>query len=93
MDVSWTFGPPTVSLTCPCRPGFVYKNASTLAIHKKTSKTHQNWVNINERKDALSRSKDFENEIERLRCRLEHKEQIEKQLLARISFLEKQIYL
>ena len=83
----------TASLTCPCRPGFVYKTASTLASHVRTSKAHQNWVTSNERKDAMTRSKEFENEIERLRRKLEHKELVEKQLLARIAFLEGQLYI
>lgn len=38
-----------------------------------------------------ARSKDFENQVERLTRRLEHKEEIEKELLARIRTLEEQV--
>ncbi len=81
----------TVSLTCPCRPGFVYKSPATLASHIKTSKAHQSWVTTNERKDATLRCKEFENEIERLKLKLEQKDRVERQLLARIAFLEDQL--
>ncbi len=82
----------SVNLTCPCN-GHTFKNAAGLARHEKTAKEHHVWVAANERKDALIRSKNFENEIERLKLKLEHKELVEKQLLARIAFLEEQLYL
>jgi len=77
MDVS-------VSLQCPCRPGFTYKN---LAQHKK-SKLHQSWESVREVKDVRVQSKQFENEIERLKRRLNHKEEVEVELLNRIHQLE-----
>ena len=78
-----------VSLThqCPCRPGFMYKN---MAQHKKT-KMHQAWETSLEVKDVRGRSKHFENEIERLRYTIEHKEAVEKILLARIVQLEESL--
>jgi chromosome segregation ATPase len=69
---------------CPCRPGFVYKN---MAMHKK-SKMHKAWESQQEVKDVRVQSKKFENEVERLRRQLSHKEEIEKELLARIHNLE-----
>ncbi len=82
----------SVTRTCPCRPDFTWKTNTTYTRHF-SNETHKKWVTANERKDAMSRSKEFENEIERLRHKLEHKEQVEKQLLARISFLEAQLYI
>jgi len=73
--------------TCPCRPNFTYKN---LAQHKKT-KMHLAWETSKEVKDVRVQSKQFENEIERLRSKLEHKEQVEAELLARIRQLESDI--
>ena len=70
--------------TCPCRPGFTYKN---LAIHKK-SKLHQTWEANQVHKTDKVRSKEFENEIERLKRRLAHKEAVESALLNRIQTLE-----
>jgi hypothetical protein len=75
----------SVALQCPCRPGFTYKNMSQ---HKKT-KMHQAWETTLEVKDVRGRSKHFENEIERLKHTIEHKEAVEKLLLARIEQLER----
>jgi len=79
-------------LQCPCKPGFFYKNSSSLKTHYKT-KIHQNYESVQEIKDIRIKAKQFENEIERLKTRLVHKEQIEIELLRRISELEKQIYI
>lgn len=78
-----------VSLThqCLCRPGFMYKN---MAQHKKT-KMHQAWETSLEVKDVRGRSKHFENEIERLRHTIEHKEAVEKILLAQIEQLRESL--
>lgn len=77
----------SVTYSCPCRPGFTYKNEVSLAQHKK-SKLHKTWEALKENKNDKIRSKEFENEIERLKRRLEHKEEIEIELLARIHHLE-----
>jgi len=76
-----------VQLSCPCRPAFQYKTPASLAAHKKT-KLHKSWEMTQENKQDKIRSKDFENEIERLKRRLEHKEEIETELIARIHQLE-----
>lgn len=80
----------SVALQCPCRPGFTYKNAKFLVAHKK-SKLHQSWESVQEVKDVRVQSKQFENEIERLKRRLIHKEEIEVELLNRIRQLEGEI--
>lgn len=72
---------------CPCRPGFTYKNMAT---HKK-SKLHQTWEANQDHKHDKVRSKEFENEIERLKRRLIHKEAVEVELLNRIRHLEKDV--
>ena len=72
-----------VQLSCPCRPTFHYKTPASLAAHKKT-KNHKAWEATQENKQDKIRSKDFENENERL----EHKEEVERELLARIRQLE-----
>jgi len=77
----------SVQLTCPCRPGFCYKNAVSLVQHKR-SKIHKTWEALQENKQDKVRSKQFENEIERLKSRLTHKELIEVELLNRIFHLE-----
>jgi len=77
----------SVQLTCPCRPGFFYKNIISLSQHKK-SKLHKSWEAVQENKHDKIRSKQFENEIERLKDKLVHKENIEAELLARIHQLE-----
>ena len=77
----------SVELTCPCKPGFTYKNAHTLAIHKKT-KHHKAWETGQENKQDKLRSKEFENEIERMKRKLAHKEAVESELLQRIWHLE-----
>lgn len=77
----------SVLLTCPCRPGFTYKNMS---MHRK-SKMHKAWESSQEVKDIRVQSKKFENEIERLNRRLSHKEDVETELLARIRQLEYEI--
>lgn len=74
-------------LTCPCRPNFTYKN---LAQHKK-SKMHLAWEASREVKDVRVQSKQFENEIERLKRRLNHKEEVEVELLTRIHQLEGEV--
>jgi hypothetical protein len=76
-----------VQLTCPCRPGFIYKSSATLAIHRK-SKAHQAWEKIKENKDDKIRSKEFENEAERMRRQLEQRIDVESTLMARIHQLE-----
>jgi hypothetical protein len=77
----------SVQLTCPCRPGFTYKNITT---HKK-SKLHQTWEANQVHKSDKIRSKEFENEIERLKRRVTHKEAVEVALLNRINQLEEEI--
>lgn len=77
----------SVQLVCPCRPGFVYKNQVSLYQHKK-SKIHKAWEALQENKNDKLRSKEFENEIERLKRRLHHKEAVEVELLNRIHSLE-----
>jgi len=79
----------SVQLVCPCRPGFCYKNAISLAQHKR-SKIHKAWEALQENKQDKIRSKQFENEIERLKARLVHKEQVEVELIARIFQLERE---
>ena len=74
-------------MTCPCRPNFTYKN---MAQHKK-SKMHLAWETSREVKDVRVQSKHFENETERLKNRLEHKEQVEIELLSRIRQLESDV--
>jgi hypothetical protein len=49
---------------------------------------HQAWETSKEVKDVRVQSKHFENEIERLKNRLEHKESVEIELLNRIRQLE-----
>jgi chromosome segregation ATPase len=58
-----------------------------MAQHKK-SKMHLAWEASKEVKDVRIQSKQFENEIERLKRRLAHKEDIEVELLNRIHQLE-----
>lgn len=83
MDVS-------VQLECPCKPGFLYKSQATFKVHKK-SKAHTLWAALEDNKNDRARSKDFENQLERLTRRLEHKERIEEELLARIRTLEEEV--
>ena len=52
---------------------------------------HQAWETSREVKDVRVQSKQFENEIERLKNRLEHKDQIEIELLNRIRQLESDV--
>jgi len=77
----------SVTCQCPCRPGFVYKN---VLAHKRT-KLHKAWETSQEVKDVRVQSKSFENEIERLKRRLAHKEEVEVVLLNKIQTLETQI--
>ena len=77
----------SIQLACPCRPGFSYKNQISLLQHKR-SKIHKTWESLQENKEDKIRSKQFENEIERLKRRLAHKEEVESELLARIHQLE-----
>lgn len=80
----------SIILQCPCRPGFVYKNEASLMTHKKT-KLHKAWETSHEVKDIRAQSKHFENEIERLKRRLIHKEEVEVVLLNKIQSLEAQL--
>jgi predicted nucleic acid-binding Zn-ribbon protein len=52
---------------------------------------HQAWETSKEVKDVRVQSKHFENEIERLKNRLEHKDQVEVELLNRIRQLESDV--
>jgi predicted nucleic acid-binding Zn-ribbon protein len=52
---------------------------------------HKAWETSREVKDVRVQSKQFENEIERLKNRLEHKELVEIELLNRIRHLETDI--
>jgi predicted nucleic acid-binding Zn-ribbon protein len=52
---------------------------------------HQAWETSREVKDVRVQSKQFENEIERLKNRLEHKDQVEIELLNRIRQLESDV--
>jgi len=65
----------------------MYKN---LTQHKKT-KMHVAWETIQDVKDIRIKSKTYENEVERLKNRLVHRENIEAELLARIHTLEESI--
>jgi hypothetical protein len=49
------------------------------------------WLQAQDNRADKARAKDFENEVERLRRRLDHKEEVEKELIARIKTLEKQL--
>jgi septal ring factor EnvC (AmiA/AmiB activator) len=49
------------------------------------------WTALEDNKNDRARSKNFENQLERLEHRLEHKERIEKELLARIKTLEENV--
>ena len=77
MEVSTTF-------TCPCRPGFTYKS---LEAHKKT-KMHLAYEKVQEVKDVRVQSKQFENEIERLKNKLIQRELVE---VTRIRTLENSV--
>ena len=77
----------TTQLSCPCRPNFFYKNINSFKAHKKT-KTHANWELAETNKNDKILSKKFENEVERLKRRLVHKDEIEMELLMRIRQLE-----
>ena len=79
-----------LKLECPCRPGFLYKNQQSLTMHKK-SKMHKTWEASQDHKQDRARSKEFENEIERLKSRLNHKEALEAALLDRIHQLEREV--
>jgi ribosomal protein S30 len=79
----------SVQLSCPCKPEFVYKNQHSLTQHKKT-KVHKMWEQTQENRTDKIRSKEFENEIERLRNRLVHKEEVERELLCRIRQIEQE---
>jgi hypothetical protein len=74
-------------LTCKCRPGFFYKNQVSLHQHKRT-KLHRTWEALQENRHDKVRSKEFENENERLKRRLAHKEEVEAELVNRIHQLE-----
>lgn len=78
-----------IQLACPCRPGFFYKTSASLDAHKKT-KMHRAWEQIEVNKNDKIRSKEFENEIERLRRRLAQRDDVEATLMARIHQLEQE---
>jgi septal ring factor EnvC (AmiA/AmiB activator) len=80
----------SLQLECPCKPGFLFKSQTTLRVHQK-SKAHTLWAALEDNKNDRVRSKDFENKLERLTRRLEHKERIEEELLARIKTLEEDV--
>jgi len=80
----------SVTCQCPCRPGFIYKNEASVLAHKRT-KLHKAWETSQEVKDVRVQSKFFENEIERLKRRLAHKEEVEVVLLNKIQTLETQV--
>ena len=80
----------SVQLSCPCRPGFFYKNQVSLYQHKRT-KLHKTWEAGQDHKQDRIRSKEFENEIERLKRRITHKEEVETELLNRIRQLEHEL--
>jgi predicted RNase H-like nuclease (RuvC/YqgF family) len=80
----------SVQLSCPCKPGFVYKNSLSLAHHKKT-KVHKVWEQSVEHKHDKARSKEFENEISRLGVRITQMEEVERELLQRIRQLEREL--
>lgn len=61
-----------------------------MKMHQKT-KLHKAWETSQEVKDVRVQSKSFENEIERLKRRLVHKEEVEVVLLNKIQMLETQI--
>jgi uncharacterized protein with WD repeat len=61
-----------------------------MKMHQKT-KLHKTWETSQEVKDVRVQSKFFENEIERLKRRLAHKEEVEVVLLNKIQMLETQI--
>jgi len=77
----------TVQLSCPCRPRFSYKTVASLDAHKKT-KMHKAWEQIDVNKSDKIRSKEFENEVERLRRQLTQRIDVESTLMARIHQLE-----
>ena len=79
-------------LTCLCRSNFIYKNNASFSAHKKT-KMHIAWEKQYDNKQDKVRSKEFENEIERLKSRLNQKEAVEAELLKRIYELEKLLYI
>jgi hypothetical protein len=78
-----------IQLTCPCKPGFFYKNNSTFTMHKK-SKMHAAWETREQNKSDKIRSKEFENEVERLRRRLAQRDDVEATLVSRIHQLEQE---
>ena len=75
------------SFSCPCRPGFQYKTKNALDAHRKT-KMHLGYEKTNDLKNTMASSKKLENEMEAMKLRLKHKENIETQLLERINQLE-----
>lgn len=76
-----------LQLNCPCKPNFIYKNPGSFSAHKKT-KMHIGWENTQTMKNDKARSKEFENEVERLKRSILQKEAIEAELLKRIQHLE-----
>jgi hypothetical protein len=81
----------SVQLRCPCHPGFSYKSKESLNQHKRT-KLHKMWEVQQENKHDKVRSKEFENENERLKRRLALKEDVETELLIRIHQLESEVF-
>ena len=52
---------------------------------------HLAWETVHDAKDIRVKSKQYENEVERLKNRLVHRENIEAELLARIHSLEEAV--
>ena len=71
----------TTTLTCPCRPGFVYASKQALYTHKK-SQRHKTWEEKTkcEKIDATKR----DNELFTLRLKLSDREETIEKLNSRI---------
>jgi predicted RNase H-like nuclease (RuvC/YqgF family) len=59
----------SLHLTCPCRQGFSYSNKQTFTSHRKSAR-HINWENGQDKREVMSRSKEFENENSRLKMKV-----------------------
>ena len=58
-----------LQLACPCRQGFSYSNKQTFTSHRKSAR-HINWENGQDKREVMSRSKEFENENSRLKMKV-----------------------
>lgn len=76
-------------LSCPCRPGWVYKNANYMEMHK-TSKRHQRYEEEIQLKHIQVLSKKYENEIANLKRQLEEEKLNSFRLQKRVEELERQ---